>query len=65
MHIQLPKQPVRVPELPKLVCDTERKFTDLKMWLDHLLCPHTELSEHYKYRVLMKKLVLDEAKLIV
>lgn len=34
------------------------------MALDHLLSPHIELSEHYKYRVLMEQLVLDEAKLI-
>lgn len=58
------KQPVPVPELPKLVHDSEREFTDLKMALDHLLDPHTELSEQYKYRVLMEHLVLDEAKLI-
>ena len=57
-------QPVPVPELPKLVHDSEREFTDLKMALDHLLDPHTELLEQYKYRVLMEHLVLDEAKLI-
>lgn len=61
---QTTKQPVPVPELPKLLHDSEREFTDLKMALDHLLTPHTELSEHYKYRVLMERLVLDEAKLI-
>ncbi|XP_034536205.1 uncharacterized protein LOC117810467 [Notolabrus celidotus] len=61
---QPPRQPVPVPELPKLVHDSEREFTDLKMALDHLLNSHTELSEHYKYRVLMEHLVLDEAKLI-
>ncbi|KAK7881024.1 hypothetical protein WMY93_030613 [Mugilogobius chulae] len=61
---QLPKQPVPVPELPKLVRDSEREFADLKMGLDHLLGPHTELSEHYKYRVLMDHLVLEEARLI-
>ncbi|KAI3368656.1 hypothetical protein L3Q82_025667 [Scortum barcoo] len=62
--VQSPRQPVPVPELPKLVHDSEREFADLKMALDHLLNPHTELSEHYKYRVLMEHLVLDEAKLI-
>lgn len=62
--VQPPRQPVPVPELPKLVHDSEREFADLKMALDHLLNPHTELSEHYKYRVLMEHLVLDEAKLI-
>nr|XP_061828893.1 uncharacterized protein LOC133614723 [Nerophis lumbriciformis] len=61
---QSPRQPVPIPELPKLVHDSEREFADLKMALDHLLNPQTELSEHYKYRVLMEHLVLDEAKLI-
>lgn len=59
-----PLQPVPVPSLPKLVNDSEREFTDLKIALDNLLNPHTELTEHYKYRVLMEQLVLDEAKLI-
>lgn len=62
--VQPLRQPVPVPELPKLVHDSEREFADLTMALDHLLNPHTELSEHYKYRVLMEHLVLDEAKLI-
>ncbi|KAK0150704.1 Filamentous hemagglutinin [Merluccius polli] len=62
--LQPPRQPVPVPKLPKLVNDNERDFTDLKMVLDHLLSPHTELSEHYKYRVLVEHLVLDEARLI-
>lgn len=52
------------PALPKLVTDSEREFTDLKMALDNLLNPHTELSEHYKYRVLMEQLILKKAKLI-
>lgn len=60
----LPLQPVPIPALPKLVNDSEREFTDLKMALDHLLNPHVELSEHYKYRVLMEQLVLEEARLI-
>lgn len=34
------------------------------MTLDYLLNPHIELSEHYKHRVLMEHLILDEAKLI-
>lgn len=34
------------------------------MALDSLLAPHTKLSEHYKYRVLMEQIVLEEAKLI-
>lgn len=42
--LQLPRQPVPVPELPKLVCDSEREFTDLKMAFDHLLGTHIELS---------------------
>lgn len=62
--VQPLRQPVPVPELPKLVHDSEREFADLKMALDHLLNPHTELSEHYKYCMLMEHLVLDEAKLI-
>ncbi|RXN11106.1 hypothetical protein ROHU_010694 [Labeo rohita] len=57
-------QPVPVPSLPKLVNDSEREFTDLKIALDSLLNPCTDLTEHYKYRVLMEQLVLDEAKLI-
>lgn len=57
-------QPVPIPALPKLINDSEREFTDLKMALDHLLNPHAELSEHYKYRVLMEQLVLEEARLI-
>ncbi|XP_026112361.1 uncharacterized protein LOC113091129 [Carassius auratus] len=57
-------QPVPIPALPKLVNDSEREFTDLKMALDNLLNPHTELTEHYKYRVLMEQLVLEEARLI-
>lgn len=58
------RQPVPVSKLPKLVRDSEREFTDLKMALDHLLSDHTELSEHYKYSVLTEQLVLDEAQLI-
>lgn len=61
---QPPKQPVPVPELPKLLHNSEREFTDLKMPLDNLLGPHTELSEHYKYCVLMEHLILDETMLI-
>ncbi|KAL0151615.1 hypothetical protein M9458_051478 [Cirrhinus mrigala] len=57
-------QPVPVPSLPKLVNDSEREFTDLKIALDSLLNPRTDLTEQYKYRVLMEQLVLDEAKLI-
>lgn len=60
----LPTQPVPVPALPKPMTDSEREFTDLKMALDHLLYPHAELSEHYKYRDLMEQLVLEEARLI-
>ncbi|KAF0040561.1 hypothetical protein F2P81_006459 [Scophthalmus maximus] len=60
---QPPRQPVPIPKLPKLL-HNESEFTDLKMALDHLLSDHTELSEHYKYRVLMEQLVLDEARLI-
>lgn len=63
-HLPLPAQPVRVPKLPTLEHDSEREFTNLKMALDHLLQPHPELSEHYKYRVLMEQLILDEARLI-
>lgn len=53
-----------MPSFSNLVHDSEREFTDLKMGLDYLLNPHTELSEHYKYRVLMEHLILDEARLI-
>ncbi|TWW67283.1 hypothetical protein D4764_02G0003240 [Takifugu flavidus] len=61
---QPPTQPVPVPRLPKLEHDSEREFTDLKMALDYLLGPHPQLSEYYKYRVLMEQLVLEEARLI-
>ena len=62
---ELPRwQPVPVPALPNLVNDSEREFPDLKMALDYLLNSHAELSEHYKYRVLMDHLKLDEAILI-
>lgn len=57
-------QPVPVPKLPKLEHDSEREFTDLKMALDCLLSPHPELTEYYKYRVLMEHLILDEARMI-
>ena len=53
-----------VPALPNLVNDSEREFPDLKMALDYLLNSHAELSEHYKYRVLMDHLKLEEAILI-
>ncbi|TWW59240.1 hypothetical protein D4764_06G0007700 [Takifugu flavidus] len=51
----------RQHRLPKLEHDSEREFTDLKMALDYLLGPHPQLSEYYKYRVLMEQLVLEEA----
>ncbi|KAL1268380.1 hypothetical protein QQF64_033743 [Cirrhinus molitorella] len=51
MPVTPPLQPVPIPALPKLVNDSKREFTDLKMALDNLLNPHTELTEHYKYRV--------------
>ncbi|XP_049330100.1 uncharacterized protein LOC111189521 [Astyanax mexicanus] len=57
-------QPVPVPKLPKLEHDSEREFTDLKMALDCLLNPHPELTEYYKYRVLIEHLILDEARMI-
>ena len=53
-----------VPALPNLVNDSEREFPDLKMALDYLLNSHAELSEHYKYRVLMEHLKIDKDKLI-
>lgn len=59
-----PLQPVLVQSLPKFVNDSEREFTDLKIALDNLLNPQTDLTEHYRYCVLMEQLVLDEAKLI-
>lgn len=33
------------------------------MALNHLLSSHIEYSEHYKYRVLMEHLILDESRL--
>lgn len=59
-----PLQPVPVPSLPKLIIDSKRDFIDLKMALNNLLNPLLDLTEHYKYRVLMEQLVFDEAKLI-
>ena len=58
------RQPVPVPSLPDLVSDSEREFAELKMAMDELLNTHTELSEHYKYRVLLEHLKLEEAQLI-
>lgn len=60
----LPMQSVPVPTLPKLMNDSERESTDLKMALAHLLNTHAELSEHYKYRALMEQLILEEACLL-
>ncbi len=60
----LPIQPVPVLALPKLVNDSEREFTDLKMALNYLQNAHAELSEHYKYWILMEQLVMEEARLI-
>lgn len=57
-------QPIPIPTLHKLVNDSEREFTDLKMGLDNIPNPDTEVTEHYKYRVLMEQLVWEEAKLI-
>ncbi|RXN17130.1 hypothetical protein ROHU_027088 [Labeo rohita] len=64
MPVTPPLQPVPIPALPKLINDSKREFTDLKVALDNLLNPHTEFTEHYKHRVLMEQLVLEEARLI-
>ena len=32
---------------PKLINDSKREFTDLKMAWDHFMSPHTEQSEHH------------------
>ena len=64
MPARQPLQPVPVLALPKLTTDSEREFTDLKMALDNLLNPHTELTENYKFRVLMDHLILDKSRLI-
>lgn len=52
------------PKIPDFTTDTERKFANLKLALDKLLEPYPELSEKYKYHVLLKHLQFPEAQMI-
>lgn len=44
--------------------DSEREFANLKLALNNLLEPHPELTEKYKYHVLLEHLKLPEAQMI-
>lgn len=52
------------PSIPDFAVDSERDFANLKLALDNLLDPHPELSEKYKYHVLLEHLKLPEAQMI-
>lgn len=52
------------PQIPDFSTDSEREFSNLKLALDNLLEPHVELTEKYKYHVLLEHLKLPEAQMI-
>lgn len=52
------------PSIPDFAIDSERDFANLKLALDNLLDSHPELSEKYKYHVLLEHLKLPEAQMI-
>ncbi|XP_057679968.1 uncharacterized protein LOC130908509 isoform X2 [Corythoichthys intestinalis] len=52
------------PKIPNFTTDSEKEFANLKLALDNLLEPHTELTEKYKYHVLLEHLQLPEAQMI-
>lgn len=52
------------PTIPDFSSDSEREFANLKLALDNLLEPHLELTEKYKYHVLLEHLKLPEAQMI-
>ncbi|KAI4901563.1 hypothetical protein NFI96_009437 [Prochilodus magdalenae] len=52
------------PKIPDFCSDSEKEFANLKLALDNLLEPHPELSEKYKYHILLEHLKLPEAQMI-
>ncbi|XP_028301819.1 uncharacterized protein LOC114462917 [Gouania willdenowi] len=52
------------PKIPDFTTDSEREFANLKLALDNLLEPYPELTEKYKYHVLLEHLKLPEAQMI-
>ncbi|XP_072769411.1 uncharacterized protein [Nerophis lumbriciformis] len=52
------------PKIPDFTADSEREFANLKLALCNLLEPHPDLSENYKYHVLLEHLKLPEAQMI-
>ncbi|XP_048010442.1 uncharacterized protein LOC125244397 [Megalobrama amblycephala] len=52
------------PSIPDFAVDSEKDFANLKLALDNLLDSHPELSEKYKYHVLLEHLKLPEAQMI-
>ncbi|KAJ8290933.1 hypothetical protein GJAV_G00019370 [Gymnothorax javanicus] len=52
------------PRIPDFTTDSEKAFANLKLALDNLLEPHLELTEKYKYHVLLEHLKLPEAQMI-
>ncbi|KAK7912857.1 hypothetical protein WMY93_013068 [Mugilogobius chulae] len=52
------------PTIPDFSTDSERDFANLKLALDNLLNPYVQLSEKYKFHVLLEHLKLPEAQMI-
>ncbi|KAL1267690.1 hypothetical protein QQF64_033053 [Cirrhinus molitorella] len=52
------------PKIPDFTSDSEREFANMKLALDNLLEPYPELTEKYKYHVLLEHLKLPEAQMI-
>lgn len=52
------------PKIPDFTSDSEREFANIKLSLDNLLDPYPELTEKYKYHVLLEHLKLPEAQMI-
>ncbi|KAL7880314.1 hypothetical protein SRHO_G00025680 [Serrasalmus rhombeus] len=61
---QQPLYSVPKPKIPDFCSDSEKDFANLKLALDNLLEPHPELSEKYKYHILLEHLKLPEAQMI-
>ena len=52
------------PKIPDFTTDSEKEFANLKLALNNLLEPHSELTENYKYHMLLEHLKLPEAQMI-
>jgi len=52
------------PKIPDFTSDSEREFANLKLALNNLLEPYPELTEKYRYHVLLEHLKLPEAQMI-